>query len=491
MKPMILALRHMSALLLPLCGALACHAPLSDAPACIPGESIACACSDGTTSAQVCDEEGARYAACACGQSASDPATGYIVGGEQSREFAATGALVQGNQSFCTATLITPNKVLTAAHCVDALTPSQMAFRLGANLSAPSEDRGIASLVIHPGYVSFDSQQPWTFENGHDLAILTLDRPITRVSPAALFLGDATSLLDAPARLVGYGSAEVRETYQGPMPVGNGVRRASTVRFDVLTAQALRYSFQGMGACRGDSGGPAFVKIEAQWKQVGVTSWGDVRCVQFGHYQRLDLHADWIRAQTGLDPLDMPATGCEADGLCAGHCQLDEDCTELLCPNGSCPASEGACAADGQCEAFCREVDPDCWGDDAQEHEVDPCRDYGLYANGQCDPQCPGDPECMSASPAACMPAQVQVQGDTCVYLDVQARVCQRVPLGGLGYDASRRSCVLFDAAGTACGFAPAVFQYDPFSNVCAYFDPLGNLCGRSYPFCGPGGCSC
>ena len=479
------------------CSLLGCNMFMGEEPACIPGESIACACADGSTSAQVCDEEGEGYSTCACGASSSNTEgseiSGYIVGGEQSREFAATGALVRGSESFCTATLIAPSRVLTAAHCVDAITPSQFRFRLGANLQAPSEDRGIASLTIHPGYVSFDGRQQWTFANGHDLAILTLDQPITSVLPASLFLGNASELLNQPARLIGYGGDQVRDTYQGTVLVGKGVRRASTVRFDVLTAQALRYVFQGMGACRGDSGGPAYIKLNDQWRQVGVTSWGDVRCVQYGHYQRLDLHADWIRETAGLGSSDPQPPSCDADGVCPGQCQLDEDCTTLLCPNGSCPASGGACASDGQCEAFCRDIDPDCRGNGQEDQGVDPCRDYGLYANGVCDPQCPDDPECMTMStpPQSCAASTVQVQGNECVYLDPGGQICQRVPLSGLGYDPARRSCVVFDAAGTACGFAPAVFQYDQFSNVCVYFDPVGNVCGRSYPFCGPGGCSC
>jgi hypothetical protein len=162
----------------------------------------------------------------------------------------------------------------------------------------------------------------------------------------------------------------------------------------------------------------------------------------------------------------------------------------MLCPNGSCPASGGACAADGVCEASCGSVDSDCA--DGDQQGVDPCVAYGLHGNGRCDPQCPRDPECSTdVGSNTCNPVTVRVSGTQCLYLDAGGQICQQVPLTGLSYDPSRRSCVAIDATGTACGFAPATFQYNQFNNICTYYDPAGNPCGQAYPYCTPGGCSC
>lgn len=452
---------------------------------CAPGESVACACTDGSSSAQVCLEDGSGFDVCQCGQSAQVDPMEYIVGGERSREFAATGALVYGTEPICTATLIAPDMILTAAHCVSNLASFELGFRLGASPFTPTVDRQISTVHKHPNYVDFDKFQPWTFQNGHDLAILKLTRPITEVAPVNLYLGDATPVLGEPARLVGYGATDVTVIAGEPTPVGGGIRRASTVRFSQLTAQALRYDFGGMGACNGDSGGPAFIEVDGAWAQVGVTSWGDGNCERFGFYQRLDIHADWIR---GLATLEDRELSCDADEMCDGQCQLDEDCVSLLCPGGSCPAEGGSCAADGMCEAGCGSVDPDC---QQAQPPVDSCQAYGLHNNGRCDPQCPMDPECTaSMNPApSCNPVGLRVAGNQCQYVSAAGQVCQQVPLSGLAYDPSTRNCVAVDAAGNACGFSPARFQYNGY--VCSYFDSAGNLCGQLYPYCGPGGCSC
>ncbi|MEC9397960.1 MAG: trypsin-like serine protease [Myxococcota bacterium] len=452
---------------------------------CVPGESVSCACTDGTSSAQVCLEDGSGFESCQCGQSASVDPMEYIIGGERSREFAATGALVYGSKAICTATLIAPDMALTAAHCVSGLASFEMGFRLGANPSSPTIDRAVARVHKHPSYIDFNPAQPWTFQNGHDLAILELDQEITSVRPANVYLGDPSALLNAPARLVGYGASDVTVVAGKPYPVGGGIRRASTVRFDTLTAQALRYTFGGMGACNGDSGGPAFIEIDGDWVQVGVTSWGDETCERYGFYQRLDLHADWIK---GIVALSERAVSCERDDVCDGQCQLDEDCIELLCPGGSCPAEGGSCAADGVCDPGCGSVDSDCQN---EQPPVDTCQAYGLHGNGRCDPQCPRDPDCtVSMNPApSCNPVALRVAGNQCQYLSSSGQVCQQVPITGLTYDPSTRNCVAVDAAGSACGYSPASYRFDGY--YCYYVDTLGNVCGQSYPYCGPGGCSC
>ena len=453
---------------------------------CIPGQSVECACPDGSMSAQICADDGSSFDACVCGASA-DEAMGYIVGGEQSREFAATGALMRGEEPICTATLVSRTSALTAAHCVSRLASFELGFRLGVDPRAPTVARGISSITIHPSYVDFDPAQQWTFANGHDLAILQLAEPIDEVSPAVLYLDNAEAILGQPTRLVGYGATDVVAVAGRPTPIGGGIRRASTVRFDVLTAQALRYLFAGMGACNGDSGGPAFTQIGAQWYQVGVTSWGDTACEQYGFYQRLDLHAEWLRANIELADRQV---SCDADQVCDGQCSIDDDCVALLCPGGSCPAQGGSCSADGQCERSCGSVDPDC---ETEQGNFDSCQAYGLHNNGRCDPQCPNDPECShSVAPAPqCHPTSTRAVQNVCQYIDNTGRVCQEVPLTGLAYVPQSRACVALDAAGQQCGWAPASFRYDPYTNVCTYIDPAGNICGQAYPYCTYGGCSC
>lgn len=425
--------------------------------------------------------------------SPDDQNASYIVGGEQSREFASTGALTVNEQSFCTATLITPSKVLTAAHCVNTMFRTGISFSLGIDPGAPVTKRAITSISVHPGYIDFDNNNQASFDNGHDLAVLTLESPIAEVEPAVLLLEEASLALDTSVRLVGYGAqGVVVDRYTGPRTFGDGLRRAATVTFIELLPETLKYSFMGMGSCNGDSGGPAFIKRDNTWYQVGVTSFGDTRCTINGYYQRLDVHADWLRAE--VPELNTTRQqSCAEDQRCDGQCQIDEDCASLLCPSGTCPVSNGACAADGRCEDSCFDVDPDC---QSRTEPVDYCVVYGLHSNGVCNPQCPSDPECQATETmgTGCNPVRNQVEGTQCVYYDAAGQVCGARGLGQVLLDPPTASCVVLDVAGQVCGRAPASFSYDPRTNICTYFvaaDP-STICYQSYPYCDPyGNCSC
>lgn len=458
--------------------------------ACTPGRAETCACPDGAQSSQICADDGSRFEDCACDYIGNDMGqTTYIVGGEQSREFAATGSLSIAG-FLCTATLVAPDVVLTAAHCVFGRTAAEVTFGIGMSANSSAIFRQVASITVHPDYIPFDVNNQASFVNGKDLAILRLVEAINEIQPASLFLGDVSAFANQTLRLVGYGATEVISTPLELQAVGSGVRRSATVVLDGLQGETLFYNFMGMGSCNGDSGGPAFVELTSgNWQQVGVTSFGDTRCSSRGFYQRLDLHADWIRSVAGN--VEGRTASCENDLVCDGLCAFDEDCVDLLCPGGSCPADDGNCANDGVCDRLCGNVDPDCGGGGGGD-PTDPCLAYGLHGNGVCDPQCPRDPECTdTSSPGTCNPAFTQVSGNQCVYVSVGGQVCGSFPLAGLVFDRATASCVAIDTAGTACGAAPASATFDPFSGVCTYLDPLGRPCGQSYAFCGPLGCQC
>jgi hypothetical protein len=328
----------------------------------------------------------------------------YIVGGELTRSFAATGALLDyQSRPFCTATLVTPDRVLTAAHCVTMATAGSVRVGWGVDPGQPVVSAGVTAIWMHQSY--YDVQA------GNDVAVLYLDRQVTEIAPAVLHLGDVSSFVGTELTLVGYGAS-------GAGGVGSGIRRLTRVDVAMVTAQTLAYQFRGMGACHGDSGGPAFAMVGGDWRQVGVTSWGDMTCTSFGHYQRLDVVASFLAEHGVLG--EQRTTDCAANGACDGQCPDDEDCWSLVCPSGSCQAPSGQCTANGACEAQCGVSDPDCGG------AVDYCQIYGRYGNGYCDPQCPQpDPDCGGAG-STCYPTQV--------YADTYRGVCHF-------YDASNRYC--------------------------------------------------
>lgn len=100
----------------------------------------------------------------------------------EARVWSAIGRLDRGKTGFCSATLIAPDLVLTAAHCVYSrrsgklVDPTDMVFRAGLRYGTSVAERRIAQIEAHPGY---DPLQPISATNvRHDVALLRLDSEI-------------------------------------------------------------------------------------------------------------------------------------------------------------------------------------------------------------------------------------------------------------------------------------------------------------------------
>lgn len=102
--------------------------------------------------------------------------------GDDSRGWEAVGRLDIAGKGFCTATLIAPSRVLTAAHCLYDSTsgaridPARMQFLVGMRNGRATAYRGVRRTVAHPDYVYRDSG--WSENSAHDLAVLELDQPV-------------------------------------------------------------------------------------------------------------------------------------------------------------------------------------------------------------------------------------------------------------------------------------------------------------------------
>ncbi|MBS2018197.1 MAG: trypsin-like serine protease [Deltaproteobacteria bacterium] len=383
-----------------------------------------CTCPTGAKGKQQCNSS-RSYEPCDCTAAELTPAPepdsggvreGFIVGGQLSRAFAATGALRSPTQTFCTGTLVTPTKVLTAAHCVYGQSPLGMEFVLGSNPRATEIVRRVKLISTHDLY-QFRGDEPLAF----DVAVLDLQEAITNVEPAVLSAAPAGTFNGRALRLVGYGKQI------GVDGAPTGTRAQARIIVSRIEPQYIVYAFRGEGACNGDSGGPAFLEVANgdTAYQVGVTSKGTRGCQGEGFYQRLDITADWLRNR-GV-PFDNRKSDCSKNDRCDGACDKDEDCYSLMCPSGSCTVQGPKCLPDGKCDEGCGNSDPDCGT------KTDLCEVYGLYRDGRCTQGCPNDPECTASggspgvpsAPSPCIPSRAFLDFyGTCHYYDAFNRYC-------------------------------------------------------------------
>lgn len=252
-----------------------------------------------------------------------------VVGGTTARNDTAVVALtMRSGTTYCSGTLVSPRVIVTAAHCVYRVEPPAKIF-FGTDPAADGLFMKVRLAIAHPDYAR---------NKLADIGLVILERPVT-IKPMLLPDGDLTNpALAGMIRLVGFGDREP-EDYYGP----TGVKFNREVPLTRVEGYFLEY---GVGACRGDSGGPTLARdSDGTERLVGVISRGDPECMINGYSTRVDLYRDWIASWiASADP-----AGCELDMRCAFDCAApDPDCASGMPSTPPAATDETAgCAAGG------------------------------------------------------------------------------------------------------------------------------------------------
>ena len=257
------------------------------------------------------------------------PAANASTGGtvDTKNEYSNVGLILfyadDGGRYRCSATLVSPTVLLTAAHCTlgtvgktlvnfDPIIAEQAPapFPVAADPSKGYTSAEITksgsyagTAYTHPEYSDFTDLDNW-----NDVGVIVLDKAIKGVKTSPIAgLGTLDEIVYSDLsktlfRAVGYGT-EVRKAEEGPQkptPMTYPLaRRYVDMPGQKLTPQILQTNGNPNdnkgtgGTCFGDSGGPVFLDGEI----VAVTSYGYTdNCRYLGGYQRVDIPVvqDWL-----------------------------------------------------------------------------------------------------------------------------------------------------------------------------------------------------
>lgn len=257
-----------------------------------------------------------------------------IVGGDEAGacEFPFAVAILEDDETpvMCTGTLVNPNVVTLAAHCVNPDRPIvAVGFgEEGQGKVGPARTVAVEDCVGHPQY----------FEMGFpDIAYCTLSEPVEDIAIMPILAGCELDLLETGGEVTIVGFGSTFGTYvNGELETeGVGSKRYTTQTIDGVAPELDEVYMVGedgsQSACFGDSGGPSLIELpDGTWRVFGAASrlydpggfppplQPENFCGVGVIYGLLTTQLEWLEGETGYDLTPChdgagewdPAAGC-------------------------------------------------------------------------------------------------------------------------------------------------------------------------------------
>ncbi|MBX3271241.1 MAG: trypsin-like serine protease [Sandaracinaceae bacterium] len=240
-----------------------------------------------------------------------------------------------GAVGLCTGTLIAPNVVLTAKHCVQApgvdgpYPVSALTVGVGSRAGATRDYRA-RYVDTTPGAYQ---QSPTTGLSGEifgvDVAVVILRAPVEGVTPIPVRRDRPDDRIGQPFTAIGFGRR----------PDGDaGLKYRTEGVLESLTEAGILFTQQVI--CSGDSGGP-MIQETPERRVIGVASFGEAgNCPS----RRDGYNGVW--SHLGLIDRAL-VLGGNCLGLDEACNSLDDDCDGIV--DEGCVPYGGACASDDEC----------------------------------------------------------------------------------------------------------------------------------------------
>ncbi|XP_061170067.1 fibrinolytic enzyme, isozyme C-like [Saccostrea echinata] len=241
-----------------------------------------------------------------------DPMNARIVGGAQADENEWPWQVSLQSQAFsffpwshfCGGSLIAPNYVLTAAHCVDGQRARNIRVVAGLHRqssTSTAQAMSVSRIIMHPNYNGNGAGFP------NDIALLELSGEVTsnRATTIALARGTSSFIGNPDCWITGWGKTSANSgtsevLMEARMDViGNGdcANQWRDISGASIFDTHICLQAEGKSACNGDSGGPLVCRDNGAYVLAGATSWGITTCEGYPSvYVRVSKYLDWINS---------------------------------------------------------------------------------------------------------------------------------------------------------------------------------------------------
>lgn len=204
----------------------------------------------------------------------------------------------QSSHSRCTGTLISKNVILTAAHCVDADIESLWVVTSNFEF-AVSERHSVSKIIRHENYKTF--ARPSDMQANNDVALVQFEGSLPGFyQPTTWVTKFKPSIKRFWLPVAGYGETLEGQGDSGELRIG----KATAFNFESTASFFTVDQSSREGICKGDSGGPAYLKIKDHYFVLGIVSAIDnhspdgqialERCYGTSYFNSTLYYQDWI-----------------------------------------------------------------------------------------------------------------------------------------------------------------------------------------------------